>query len=279
MFAKDAGWRMEQMRKLLGISREEMARECGTSARTIKRIEHGQQMMTAELLARVCMALGVSAYLVVSVIPKLAEFLTDAGGELPALTLLLMESSRYLRVHAPEAGVMALAAAAVWWAVRLSASGRELEDALLLKLPVAGKILRVSGTALFARSLEIMTESGVTLLDALDTCGKILSNSRMRRRAMAARDAIVAGESLERSLAPAREFMPMLRRMAAVGEVSGSLPAAFGETARFHELVLAVTIKRLGMLVEPVMIVVTGLIVGFVYIAFFMALFAIAGAA
>jgi type IV pilus assembly protein PilC len=67
--------------------------------------------------------------------------------------------------------------------------------------------------------------------------------------------------------------------MAAVGEVSGSLPGAFGETARFHELVLAVAIKRLGMLVEPVMIVVTGLIVGFVYIAFFMALFAIAGAA
>jgi transcriptional regulator with XRE-family HTH domain len=61
MFAKDAGWRIKQMRKLLGISRKEMARECGTSAHTIKRIEHGQQMMTAELLARICMALGVSA--------------------------------------------------------------------------------------------------------------------------------------------------------------------------------------------------------------------------
>jgi type IV pilus assembly protein PilC len=66
--------------------------------------------------------------------------------------------------------------------------------------------------------------------------------------------------------------------MAAVGEVSGSLPAAFAQTARFHELILALAIKRLGMLVEPVMIVVTGAIVGFVYIAFFMALFAIAGA-
>ena len=70
----------------------------------------------------------------------------------------------------------------------------------------------------------------------------------------------------------------MLRRMAAVGEVSGSLPETFGETARFHEMLLALAVKRFGMLIEPVMIVVTGLIVGFVYIAFFTAIFAIAGA-
>ena len=91
--------------------------------------------------------------------------------------------------------------------------------------------------------------------------------------------AIVAGSSLSDSLAGAREFMPMLRHMAAVGEVSGSLPNAFRETARYHELVLAITIKRLGIFIEPVMILITGTIVGFVYIAFFMALFAIATAA
>jgi type IV pilus assembly protein PilC len=71
--------------------------------------------------------------------------------------------------------------------------------------------------------------------------------------------------------------MPMLRRMAAVGEVSGSLPESFGETARFHEMLLAIAVKRFGVLIEPVMIAITGGIVGFVYIAFFMALFAIAG--
>ena len=85
------------------------------------------------------------------------------------------------------------------------------------------------------------------------------------------------GLPLADSLAPAKEFMPMLARMAAVGEVSGSLPESFGETARFHEMLLALAVKRFGMLIEPVMIVITGSIVGFVYIAFFMALFAIAG--
>lgn len=69
----------------------------------------------------------------------------------------------------------------------------------------------------------------------------------------------------------------MLARMAAVGEVTGSLAETFGETARFHETLLGVAIKRFSVLIEPVMIAITGVIVGFVYIAFFMAIFALAG--
>ena len=71
--------------------------------------------------------------------------------------------------------------------------------------------------------------------------------------------------------------MPMLARMAAVGEVTGALAESFGETARFHEKMLAVAVKRFSVLIEPVMICITGGIVGFVYIAFFMAIFALAG--
>ena len=80
------------------------------------------------------------------------------------------------------------------------------------------------------------------------------------------------------SLRPYQAFTPMMRHMAAVGEVGGSLPETFGETARLHEMMLSVAVKRFGMLIEPVMIVVTAVIVGFVYIAFFTAIFAMAGA-
>ena len=91
------------------------------------------------------------------------------------------------------------------------------------------------------------------------------------------REGVLRGLSLESALAEAAEFTPMLRSMAATGEAGGTLPEAFGETARFHEMLLALAIRRFGMVMEPLMIVVTGLIVGFVYIAFFMALFAMAG--
>ena len=225
----------------------------------------------------VLMAVAVSAYLVAGVIPKLGEFLESGGTTLPPLTQALLDFSAWVRLNGAKLLLASAVAVGAWLLARAFEKGREWEDALLLRLPVTGKILRLSGTALLARALQILTESGVTLLDALRTAAELLTNRRMRRRVAAARDAVERGSSLADALAPAREFMPMLRRMAAVGEVTGSLPEAFGETARFHEMLLGIAVKRFGMLIEPVMIVVTGGIVGFVYIAFFMALFAIAG--
>lgn len=225
----------------------------------------------------VAMAVGVSVYLVVAVIPKVAEFLQSGGVELPGMTQMLVDTTQWLRMNWMSAAVVIAASAAAWLTIRLNESGREAEDVLLLHTPIAGRILRLSGTALFSRSMQIMTESGVTLLTALETSAGMMGNRRFRRRVKNAHDSVMGGETLSASLLPAVEFMPMLRRMAAVGEVSGSLPESFGETARFHEMLLSLAIKRFGMLIEPVLIVITGGIVGFVYISFFLALFSMAG--
>lgn len=225
----------------------------------------------------VLMAVAVSAYLVVSVIPKLAEFLRAGGVALPATTQALMDFSDFIRANGLAVAGGIVAVAAVWRAMRFFEMTRELQDVLLMRLPITGRILRLAGTAIFARAMQIMTESGVTLIDALETSAKLLANRRLRRRVNAALAAIVRGQTLDAALAPATEFMPMMRPMAAVGEVSGSLPDAFAETARFHEMLLALAVKRFGMFIEPVMIIITGAIVGFVYISFFVALFAIAG--
>ena len=230
-------------------------------------------------LVTVAMAIGVSAYLVAAVIPKLAEFLREGGVELPGMTTMLMDFADFARANGLPILGWTAAAALLWATGRLFPRTREAEDAFLLRMPVTGRILRLSGTALFARAMQIMAESGVTLLDALDVAARLMPNARLSRRVADAREGVVRGGSLADSLRPAREFMPMLPRMAAVGEVTGSLSESFGEVARFHEMLLAIAIKRFGMLIEPVMIVVTGGIVGFVYIAFFMALFAMAGAA
>lgn len=223
-------------------------------------------------------AVGVSAYLVLAVIPKITEFLESGGAELPELTQMLMDFSSWVSANGLLVAAWAVCAVAAWFAVRMHERGRELEDAFLLRVPVTGRILRLSGTALFSRSMQIMTESGVTLLDALSTGARLMRNRRLRRRVQSAHDGVLGGRSLAESLSAAVEFTPMMRHMAAVGEVGGSLPETFGETARLHEMMLAVAVKRFGMLIEPVMIVTTAVIVGFVYIAFFTAIFAIAGA-
>ena len=252
-------------------------------ARAADQMESRRSLRTAVVNAlaypslAVAMAVGVSAYLVVAVIPRLAEFLRSGGTALPPITQALMDFSDWIARNGLFVLAWIGAAAAAWAAVRLFERGHEAEDALLLRLPVTGRILRLSGTALFARSMQIMAQSGVTLVDSLDVGARLLGNRRLRRRVERAREGVLRGLSLESALAEAAEFTPMLRSMAATGEAGGTLPEAFGETARFHEMLLALAIRRFGMVMEPLMIVVTGLIVGFVYIAFFMALFAMAG--
>ena len=255
-----------------------------TVSRAADQLEARRNLRTAVLNAlmypavAVAAAIGVSAYLVLAVIPKIAEFLESGGAELPAITQALMDFSSWITANGLLVLLWIAGAAAAWFAIRMHEGGREIEDVVLLRIPVTGRILRLSGTTLFARSMQIMTESGVTLLDALATGVRLMSNRRLRRRVRDAHDGVLGGRSLAESLGPAVEFTPMLRHMAAVGEVGGSLPETFGETARLHEMMLAIAVKRFGMLIEPVMIVVTGAIVGFVYIAFFTAIFTIAGA-
>jgi type IV pilus assembly protein PilC len=222
------------------------------------------------------MAIGVSVYLVVVVIPKVATFLEGGGVALPAITQMLMDVSFWIRLNGLQILAVAAGVVAAWWAVRCLPAGRDRQDALLLKLPVAGRVLRLSGTAVFARGMGLLLDSGVTLLDALNVVEHLIGNRRLAGRVGAARLSVMRGDPLASALDRAPEFLPMLARMTAVAETTGTLGPTLNEVARFHENLLVITIKRLSVSIEPLMIVVTGGIVGFVYIAFFVALFAMA---
>lgn len=241
------------------------------------------RMMVANALAypalATIMAIGVSVYLVVAVIPKITEFLEQGGATLPAMTQMLVDISSWLRVNGPAILYSVAAAAALIAIARAFPKGRERIDAFLLKTPVAGRIMRLSGTAVFSKAMSLLLNSGVSLLESLSVTKTLLSNSRLSRRVSDAYGEVMCGSPLADALAPANEFMPMLPRMAAVGEKTGSLGDSFAEVARFHELTLSITIKRFSVTIEPVMIFITAGIVGFVYISFFMALFSMAGAA
>ena len=225
----------------------------------------------------VAMAIGVCAFLVVGVIPKIADFLESGGASLPATTQILVDVAGWLRGN----GVSVLAAIAaiviLFLLARLMPAGRLALDTVSLRLPIAGRIQRLAGTAVFSRAMGMLVESGVTLLDSLDVVRSLLSNSRLAGRVREAYGTVLRGGALAPALRARGDFMPMLSQMVAVGETTGSLGEAFAEVARFHEMMLSVAIKRFSVAIEPVLIVVTGGIVGYVYIAFFMALFSMAG--
>ena len=223
----------------------------------------------------VVLALGVSVFLVVGVIPKLAAFLETGGAALPASTQFLVDLAAWLRDRGPWVLLALAAAVLLWLAVRAIPAGRLALDTLSLRIPVTGRIRRLAGTAVFARAMGMLVGSGVTLLVSLDTARALLANRRLADRVRGARDAVLRGGALAPALHPRGDFMPMLARMVAVGETTGSLSDAFSEVARFHEMMLAIAIKRFGAAIEPILILLVGGLVGYVYIAFFMALFSI----
>lgn len=230
-------------------------------------------------LLTIVMAIGVSVYLIVGVIPKVAEFLESSGASLPAMTQSLLDLANWIQANGLSTLGIVAAVVAAFLLVRHTREGREFLDAAALRIPPFGRVLRLSGTAVFARGLALLVESGISLLDALRVVALLLTNRRLSRRIEEAAEAVVRGGSLATALESAPEFLPMLSRMTAVAESTGTLAETMAEIAAFHERMLVLTIKRLSSAIEPVVIVLTGLVVGYVYISFFMALFSMAGAA
>jgi type II secretory pathway component PulF len=227
----------------------------------------------------VVMTFGVCAFMVVKVIPQIQVFLQQANRALPYITQVLLDISNWLRAYALHLGLGFGAAVLALFLVRLNPQGREWTDKVALYLPVVGHILRLSRTAVVARGLSILLESGVSLLDGLGTVTHLIRNRRLIHRLEDARESVIRGDTLAHALSAAPEFLPMLAKMAAVGESTGTLGETLGEIARFHEIMLQNAVRRFGTMIEPILILVVGGIVGFVYTAFFMALFSIATAA
>ena len=219
---------------------------------------------------------AVTAFMVVKVIPQVEEFLQSDNAALPPLTQLLLDITHALRLYAPPVLLALVVALVVLFLLRLLPGPRAATDALLLRLPVLGRLLRLSATATLSRGLSILLDSGITLLDALAASAPLLSNRHLRNRLAHARQLVLQGLPLSDALATAPEFLPMLHKMAAVGETTGTLSSALDETATFHETLLLSSVRRFTALIEPVLILIVGLIVGFVYTAFFLALFSLA---
>lgn len=226
----------------------------------------------------VMMAVGVAAFMMLSVIPKIQTFLTGRGRSLPAITQALMDVSTWLTVNLPYIGIGMLTTTIALIVIYRWPPGRSMMDAILLRVPIIGGVFRLAGTAVFARGMSILLESGVTLLEGLRTVEQLLTNKALSARVGAARTAVLQGGTLAEALQAGPEFLPMLSRMTAVGEATGTLDPVLAEVARFHENQLQVTIRRFSVLIEPAIIVVVGGIVGFVYISFFVAMFSLAGA-
>lgn len=221
------------------------------------------------------MSIGVAAFLMLKVVPVFSAFFAQTGRPMPPITQALVDISVFVQQAAPVVAVAALAASVAAGIAWRHPRTRPRMDAWLLKTPVVGSLLRTGNVARFAWSAALLLKSGVTLIETLGVCSRALTNAAIARDIAEASERILGGMSLAESLK--RPTLPALVwQLAAVGERTGALDTMFQEIGDYYQTLLAAALKRLTTLIEPILILVVGGMVGFVYFAFFQALFSIA---
>lgn len=195
------------------------------------------------------------------VIPEFAKVFKGFGAELPLMTRLLLGFSDAMVAYWPVmlAGVLGAAFAFRGW--RRTTQGRYDWDRLSLKIPVAGKILHKAALSRFARSFALGVRSGVPVMQALSNSAQTIGNVFIARRVEGMRESIERGESLLRATLSAGVFTPVVMQMVAVGEESGAVDDMMEEIGDMYRQEVEYELKTLGQQIEPIMIVLLGILV------------------
>ena len=211
--------------------------------------------------------------LLVFVLPRFAKIYADRGADLPGLTQVLLSVSEVIRNHSIPISVGALAlAVTLVFSSRSRAMGRFL-DQLRYGVPVVGKLSRLAFVAISCRTLATLLQSGIHLLDAIAIC-RDLSKSERTERFWDAIDARLRdGGSFVDALKQQSLLPPTVVAMVAAGERSGRLPEVLGRAADFAEEDLETALKAATSLLEPVLVVAFGSVLGIVAIALLLPLF------
>lgn len=211
--------------------------------------------------------MGVLFFLFSFVLPRVVGMFEDMKRQLPLVTLMLLGIvdfiSRFWWL------MVIFAAAGFYYLKRYfdTPSGRERLDAMLLKAPVFGNLIRMIAVSRFARTLGILLQGGVPALTALDIVKNVVGNTVLAAAIQRARESVREGESIADPLRRSGLFPPVVVQMAAVGERSGELEKMLLKVADSFDRAVESRITALMSLMEPVIILVMGAIIGFIVIA------------
>lgn len=218
-------------------------------------------------------ALGATAFMLIFIIPTFARMFTDFGGDLPLPTKIVIGISDFLR--------------AFWWALAggivggvvaiqryyKTDAGRLTLDKLLLKVPVLGMVVRKGSVARFTRTLGTLISSGVPILSGLEITARTAGNRVVELAVMSTRESISQGNTIAEPLKACGVFPPMVTSMISVGEQTGALDEMLDKIANFYDDEVDSAVDQLTAVIEPVMIVVMGTLVGGMLIAMYLPMF------
>lgn len=220
----------------------------------------------------ILIAVGIVSMILIFVIPKFKEIFRDFKLELPAPTQILITASTFMAEQYGWAYLIFSPVILVlgWKLTRMSEGGRYFSDLLLLKVPILGAILSKTSIARFTRTLGTLISAGVPILDAINITKETCGNEVYARALSKVHDAIREGESMADPLRATKVCDAIVVNMVDVGEETGDLDKMLMKIADNYDNDVDVLVGSLISILEPVMVVVLGVIVGFIVIALFM---------
>ncbi|MGN8025416.1 type II secretion system F family protein [Microbacterium sp. 22242] len=231
---------------------------------------------TYPLVVLIIAILGVTAMLIF-VVPVFKSMFEGLGTGLPLPTQILVTVSENMRWIAPVVAVIVIIVW-IWWARnRYTDAYRKVVDPFLLKLPIFGKLLTKMAVARFTRNLSMMLDAGVPIIQALSIVGQASNNWKIEQTVRDIQESIRSGRSFAAPLAKAAVFPSMVSQMVAVGEESGTLAAMLASIADFYEDEVETATEQLSSLIEPVLIVGLGVVIGAMVISLYLPIFTLYG--
>ena len=224
--------------------------------------------------AVLAVAIIVTIILLIFVIPQFEALFKGFGADLPAFTQMVINLSRF--VQAEGFFILAVVIGLFWtffYFKKRSRRMREFLDRMSLKMPVIGPILNKAAIARFARTLSTMFAAGVPLVEALESVAGATGNIVYENAVMRMRDEVATGQRLQRAMETTELFPNMVVQMIAVGEESGSLDTMAGKVATFYEAEVDNAVDAMSSLLEPLIMVILGVLVGSLVIAMYLPIF------
>jgi type IV pilus assembly protein PilC len=221
----------------------------------------------------VSVAVVVVIFLLVFVIPTFKAMFEGFGAALPLPTQIVLGLSNIVRAYfLPGLGVIvAMIVGIRMW--NKTSSGKLAIDSFLLKTPVFGILIRKVAVAKFTRTLGTLISSGVAILDGLDITARTAGNKVVEGAVLRTRASIAEGKTIADPLKESGVFPPMVVQMIAVGEQTGALDAMLGKIADFYDEEVDTAVSNLTALLEPMLMVFLGVVIGGVVIAMYMPIF------
>ena len=227
--------------------------------------------------------LGVAILVVIVLLTKVIPvfqnmFKEFKSGALPAPTQFVINVSEGFQKYWYVFAGMGVGLFFAYGYIMKNEKARDAFDAFILKVPVIGPVIRKVVVARFTRTLGTLLSSGVPILDSLEITAKTAGNRTVKRAIMYAREKISEGKDLAGPLAETRVFPPMVVQMMGVGEQTGAMDTMLQKIADFYEDEVDVAVKALTDMIEPIMMVFLGVVVGGLIIAMYLPIFELAGA-